>query len=100
MVIALVALGFGVLILILGLVVGARGYDDGAGGALIILGGVVTVGAIMGLNAVHNYREEREQRRPEGAWCSDAGGTYYPHGVWLDGYAVQAPTCITNVEET
>lgn len=97
MLIALVVLGFGVLILVLGLVVGARGHDDD--GALIILGGIVTVGAIMGLNIVHDYREEREQRKPEGAWCSDAGGTYYPHGVWLDGYAVQAPTCIVNYVE-
>jgi hypothetical protein len=64
-------------------------------GLVIVFGGFALYD--LGTDAIKDDRLPA----PEGAWCSEAGGTYYPNGVWLDGYAVQAPSCIVNyVEET
>jgi hypothetical protein len=95
--ITFVIVGFvGIVFVLIGMCMG----DDGLPG--VIIGAIMCIVALFGVNILHDIEEERKGQRPEGAWCTDAGGAYYANGSQdiklqtQDGSAivVAAPTCV------
>ncbi len=98
----LVVLGLGLIMLLCFILSLLAMLEDATGPAVVFALGMIATGVVMGVTMDEHLEAHRAKLPVPGAWCTDGGGTYHPHGTsdfkfqLADGgiAVVNAPVCV------